>query len=311
MLNPVHLRTLVEVVRTGSFAEAARRLGYTSSAVSQQISAFERAVGVTLFEREAHSIRPASAALLIADRGGELLAALDGFEHEIRAMVQGLRGRLRLGTFPTASARVVPHAVARLSADLPDAEIRLDEAEPDDVLPLVLAGDIDIALVYSYDLVPVTWPDELTVLPLLDETLLVLVPAGHPAAKVSVRLEDLRGERWIASRDGTSGATCLVRLCAAHGFAPRIAFRSNDYDVVQSLVSAGVGVALVPALGYKRSQAVHAMPLRQKPLRRHVLAVHRTANTNPLLRDALMALRSACLRTEDEFTHPVHRQQAP
>ena len=83
MLNPVHLRTLVEVVKTGSFAEAARRLGYTSSAVSQQISAFERAVGVTLFEREAHSIRPASAALLIADRGGELLAAFDGFEHEV------------------------------------------------------------------------------------------------------------------------------------------------------------------------------------------------------------------------------------
>ncbi|SDM34257.1 DNA-binding transcriptional regulator, LysR family [Lentzea albidocapillata subsp. violacea] len=294
MLNPVHLRTLVEVVKTGSFAEAARRLGYTSSAVSQQISAFERVVGVTLFEREAHSIRPAAAALLIADRGGELLAAFDGFEHEVKAMVQGLRGRLRIGTFPTASARVVPKALAKLQAELPGAEIRLDEAEPDDVLPLVLSGELDLALVYAYDLVPRTWPEELTVLPLLDESLLVMVPSAHQAAKNNVRLEDLKDERWIASRDGTSGATCLTRLCAAAGFAPKIAFRSNDYEVVQSLVAAGVGVALVPALGYKELSGTHAMPLRHKPVRRHVHAVHRTANTNPLLRDAVNALQEVC-----------------
>ncbi|MFD4643356.1 LysR family transcriptional regulator [Lentzea sp. NPDC058436] len=294
MLNPVHLRTLVEVVKTGSFAEAARSLGYTSSAVSQQISAFERAVGVTLFEREAHSIRPAAAALLIAERGGELLAALDEFEHEVKAMVQGLRGRLRIGTFPTASARIVPKALAKLQAELPGAEILLDEAEPDDVLPLVLTGELDLALVYAYDLVPRTWPDELTVVPLLDESLLVMVPAGHLAAKNNVKLEDLRGERWIASRDGTSGATCLTRLCAAAGFAPKIVFRSNDYEVVQSLVAAGVGAALVPALGYKGLAGTHAMPLRHKPLRRHVHVVHRTANTNPLLRDAVNALQDVC-----------------
>ncbi|WP_089950672.1 LysR family transcriptional regulator [Lentzea xinjiangensis] len=294
MLNPVHLRTLVEVVKAGSFAGAARRLGYTSSAVSQQISAFERAVGVTLFEREAHSIRPTGAALLIADRGGELLAALDGFEHEVKAMVQGVRGRLRLGTFPTASSRVVPKALAKLSAERPDAEIRLDEAEPDDVLPLVLTGELDLALVYAYDLVPRTWPQELTVLPLLDEFLLVMVQAGHPAARNDVRLEDLAAERWIASRDGTSGATCLTRLCAAAGFAPKIAFRSNDYEVVQSLVAAGVGVALVPALGYRALPGTHAMPLRHRPLRRHVHVVHRTANANPLLRDAVNALREVC-----------------
>jgi len=304
MLNPVHLRTLVEVVKTGSFAEAARRLGYTSSAVSQQVSAFERAVGVTLFEREAHSIRPAAAALLIADRGGELLAALDGFEHEVKAMVQGLRGRLRIGTFPTASSRIVPKALAKLSADLPDAEIRLDEAEPEDVLPLVLTGKLDLALVYAYDLVPQTWPEELTVLPLLDENLLIMVPVDHPAAKSPGKLEDLKDERWIASRDGTSGATSLTRLCAAAGFAPRIAFRSNDYEVVQSLVAAGVGVALVPALGYKALAGTHAMPLRSKPLRRHVHVVHRTANTNPLLRDAVNALREVCENAVGDYINP-------
>jgi DNA-binding transcriptional LysR family regulator len=304
VLNPVHLRTMVEVVNAGSFAAAARRLGYTSSAVSQQISAFERAVGVELFEREAHSIRPAAAALFIAERGGELLAALDGFEDEIQAMVKGRRGRVRLGTFPTASARVVPHAVARLSHERPEAEIRLDEAEPDDVLPLVLAGELDLALVYAYDLVPQTWPDELTVLPLLEESLLLLLPDGHPAARhASVRIEELRDARWIASRDGTAGATCLVRLCAAAGFTPRITYRSNDYGVVQALVRAGVGVALVPALGVQ--SGTHVRPLRGVHVRRHVSAVHRSANTNPLLRDALAAVTAACALVEGEhLTRP-------
>ncbi len=301
MLNPVHLRTLVEVVHTGSFAEAARTLGYTSSAVSQQVSAFERAVGVTLFEREAHSIRPASAALFIAERGAELLAALDGFEHEIAGMVKGLRGRLRLGTFPTASARVVPHAVARLAADRPDAEFLLDEGEPDDVLPQVLAGSLDLALVYTYDLVPRTWPEELTALPLMDETLLAVLPAGHPADRPQVRVEELRDDRWISSRDGTAGSTCAVRLCAAHGFTPRISFRSNDYSVVRGLVQAGVGVALVPALGFEPTDGVSGRPLRGKPLQRHVFAVHRTANANPLLRDALAALVSACDQVTGEY----------
>ncbi|CCH33955.1 LysR family transcriptional regulator [Actinosynnema sp. NPDC047251] len=294
MLNPVHLRTLVEVVATGSFAAAARRLGYTSSAVSQQVSAFERAVGTPLFEREAHSIRPSSAALFIAERGAELLAALDGFEDEIAGLVGGRRGRVRLGTFPTASARVVPHAVARLAAERPDAEIQLDEGEPDDLLPQVLAGSLDLALVYAYDLVPRTWPEELTVSPLLDEALLIMVPGNHPANRAQIRVEDLRDERWICSRDGTAGATCAVRLCAAHGFTPRISFRSNDYGLVRGLVRAGVGVAMVPALGFQPTAGVAGRPMRGKPLWRHVFAVHRTANANPLLRDALAALGSAC-----------------
>lgn len=305
MLNPVHLRTVVEVVAVGSFAAAARTLGYTASAVSQQVSALERAVGVELFEREAHSIRPSATALFIAERGAELLAGLDGFEQEVQAMVQGRRGRVRLGTFPTASARLVPHAVARLTRDRPDADIALDEAEPDDVLPLVLAGDLDLALVYAYDLVPRTWPTDLTVVPLLSESLLLLLPETHPATRHhTVRPDDLEDARWIASKDGTAGATCLTRLCAAHGFTPRTTFRSNDYTVVQALVAAGIGVALVPALGYTPRPGTTARPLRGTRPRRHVSAVHRTANTNPLLRDTLAAVRTACELVQNEHLTP-------
>jgi DNA-binding transcriptional LysR family regulator len=306
VLNPVHLRTVVEVVAVGSFAAAARTLGYTASAVSQQVSALERAVGVELFEREAHSIRPSAAALFIAERGAELLAGLDGFEQEIQAMVQGRRGRIRLGTFPTASARLIPHAIAKLTHDRPNADIALDEAEPDDVLPLVLAGDLDLALVYTYDLVPRTWPTDLTVVPLLAEALLLLLPETHPATRHhTIRPDDLTDANWITSKDGTAGATCLTRLCAAHNFTPRTTFRSNDYGVVQALVAAGVGVALVPALGYQPRPGTAARKLRGTQVQRHVAAAHRTANTNPLLRDALAAITAACALAAGEYLTPA------
>ncbi|WP_344879216.1 LysR family transcriptional regulator [Allokutzneria multivorans] len=312
MLNPLHLRTLSVVVRTGSFAEAARELGYTPSAVSQQISALERAIGLPLFERSAHSVRTADAAHFIAERGAELLAALEGLQEEIGAFTSGRLGRLRLGTFPTAGARVVPHAIASLTRDRPEAEILLDESEPDDCLPAVLRGDLDIALVYAYDLVPRSWPDELTATALLEESLVVLLPSSHTAAQgARVRLESLREATWIASRDGSAGSTCLLRLCAAHGFVPRIAHRSNDYDVVQGLVSAGVGVALVPALGHQPSEGLRALRPFGNPVRRTVLALHRTANTNPLLPPALAALTAACEAVASDFLTPTTRATVP
>src|SRR3981189_3516002 len=104
MLNPVHLRTLTMVIRTGSFADAARRLGYTGSAVSQQIAALERAVKMPLFERDAHSVRPTPAGEFLAERAREALAALGSLEDDIRGMSQGSIGRLPLGAFPP------PHA---------------------------------------------------------------------------------------------------------------------------------------------------------------------------------------------------------
>ncbi|MFI6580962.1 LysR family transcriptional regulator [Embleya sp. NPDC050493] len=302
MLNPLHLRTLVEVVRTGSFARAARRTGYTASAVSQQIAALERAVGTPLFEREAHGIRPTGTAFTIADRARDAIAVLDSLERDIRDVVQGRSGRLSLGTFPTAGERMVPYAVAELTRLHPTAEILLDEAEPDDLLPQVQSGDLDLALVFAYDLVPRVWPKELTVLPLVEETLALLLPKGHPALREDgVDVGELAEERWVATRAGTAGATSLFRVCAAHRFAPRVAFRSNDYDVVQGLVAAGAGVAIVPGLAYQAREGVVGVPLAHTPSHRRVSALYRTANRNPLLTAAMDAFVSAGRGLQDRF----------
>lgn len=292
MLNPGHLRTLTEVMRTGSFAEAARRLGYTSSAVSQQIAALERAVKAQLFEREAHGIRPSATAEFIAERGADLLVAMDGLADDIDAFVGGRVGRLRFGSFPTANARVLPPVIAGMARDHPGAELLLDEGEPGDTLESLLAGGIDVGIVYAYDLVPRSWPSEVTVLELLVEELVLLVPAGQ--CDQMPDLGELRTATWIASRADTAGATCLTRLCAARGFEPEVAFRSNDYDVVRGLVAAGAGVAIVPGLAHAPDDGIRAWPV--PGAHRRVLALHRTSNANPLLPAALHTLRETCAR---------------
>ncbi len=299
MLSPLHLRTLTVVVTTGSFANAARQLGYTASAVSQQILALERAVGTSLFEREAHSVRPTAAAHFLTERGRDLLTSLDTLELDVRAMAKGRSGRLRLGSFPTASARLLPSSLAALAQARPEVEVLLDEGEPDELVPALLDGDLDVALVYRYDLVPRPLPDGLVQIPLLSEDLLLLLPAGpSPRVRRRIDLADLAEESWIASREGSDGAACLSGLCAAAGFQPRIDLRSNDYGVVQGLVGAGLGVALVPALGHQPAHGVDALRLTGRRRMRHVSALHRRTNTNPLLPHVLAAVQEAARRLE-------------
>ncbi|HET7304797.1 MAG TPA: LysR family transcriptional regulator [Segeticoccus sp.] len=294
MLNPVHLRTLVVVIRTGSFADAARQLGYTGSAVSQQIAALERAVRVPLFERSAHSVRATPAAQFLARRAHDSLTSLQALEDEVAGMVAGGAGSIRIGSFPTASERLLPRALARLHEERPAVEVLLDEGETDELLPALGDGAIDLALVYRYDLVPRSWPRGLGVEPLLREDLVLLLPSDHPrAAGEPPRLAELGDERWISPREATAGAVCLRRLCAGAGFQPRVAVRSNDYDVVSAFVRAGLGIALVPALSHDPREGVVAARVADVTAHRHVAAVHRSLRHNPAVAGALDALRSS------------------
>ncbi|MEV5707458.1 LysR family transcriptional regulator [Actinoallomurus sp. NPDC052274] len=302
MLNPVHLRTLTAVLDAGSFADAARRLGYTASAVSQQIAALERAVKMPLFERGAHTIRPTPAAVYLVRRAVDALSALEALEEDVRGMAEGRIGRLRLGSFPTASQRLLPIGLAAYARAYPSVEILLDEGEPDELIPLVRAGELDLALVYRYDLVPRAWPRDLEETPLLGEDLLLLLPERHPlAAAEEVALGDLEHETWVAAREGTAGASCLRRLCAQAGFEPQLDYRSNDYGVIHGFVRSGLGVALVPALAHLPGAGVVATRLGGTAARRHVIAVHRPAAVNPAVTGAVRTLRQAAARLAEDL----------
>lgn len=297
MLNPLHLRTLQEVLATGSFARAGARLGFTASAVSQQIAALERSTGLLLFERRPRSISPTAAARALAPRLHGLLRHLDELDREMRAMAAGHSGVLRVGSFPTASAALLPAVLARISQSHPHLSVLFDEAEPAELVPRLVAGDLDLALVYQYESVPQFWPNELQATALLRESLVLLVERHHAAARAGegpVHLAALTGEAWAASREDSAGARSLERLSADAGFAPRIAYRSNDYQVVRGLVAAGLGVALIPALAHVADAAsTRTVDVHDARAGRQVLALHRRVDDNPTLVLVLSALAKA------------------
>ncbi|WP_017974493.1 LysR family transcriptional regulator [Actinopolyspora halophila] len=304
MLNPIHLRTLRECVRTGSFAEAGRILGYTASAVSQQMVLLERTLGASLFERTARSIHLTPLAERLADRGREVLGELDALEREARAMAVGDEGSLRLASFATANSRVLPDVLAAVVAERPNARVQLDEGEPDEVIDDVREGVTDAAVVFEYDLDPRCWPAELRTEELIAEPLWLALPERHRlAGGDSVELGELAEESWICTRDDTAGGRVLVRMAAAAGFVPNIVFRSNDYGVIRDLVARGLGPALLPALAVTGAGITTKPIAGEQPCRR-VKAIYRPNNTNPLLPLALDRLAKSCAALSADWAQP-------
>ena len=299
MVNPTHVTTLIAVLRTGSFASAARQLGYTGSAVSQQIAAFERETGLTLFERDARGIRPTVVAEQLHERAHEVFAAISSFDEHLRGLGQGTSGRIRLGSFPTASMQFVPSAIAEFVRGHPDVRIELDEGEPSSLIPSLESRELDVSLSYSYDLVPSHVPASLESTALLSEELIAFVPPGHPASGGTLRLRDLEDETWIGTRADTMGTLSIERACAAAGFTPRIRYRSNNYTAVASFVRSGLGIALIPALAATTLADGDADTARVDDLevRRHVSLLVAPHAGNPAIPRLLETFRTVARRS--------------
>lgn len=247
MFDSRYIKTFHEVVRTGSYSAAARSLGYTQPAVSQQMKALERDVGTPLFTRVGRGIRLTEAGEALTRHAGTILDSLSAAQQQIDAIARLRSGRVRVCAFPSAGATLIPEAMARLAAEHPGIRVELVEGEPPESLALVARGECDITLAFSYPGQPTEIPDELAEIRLLEDPLTVLLPTGHPLARRrAVRLADLAGERWIAG--------CLrcranfLHACADEGFTPDIACTTDDNLVMQSLVAAGVGITMVPSL---------------------------------------------------------------
>lgn len=290
MLNPIQLRTLCAVVDTGSFVLAAQELGYTGSAVSQQISTLERRLGLALFERSARSVRPTSAALSIAARAQGILNALDVLQTEANGLARGSKGVLRVGSFPTFSAAILPRAVKHFRALRPQTEVWLEEGEPSVMIPRLISGELDIAIAYQYGDLAAEIPEDIATTPLLVEDLLLLQPGNTPAAG---GLAEAHHSSFIATMKLTAGAACLESLCNEAGFSPQISLRINDYDVIQSFVAEGQGVAIVPALAYSPREGVLVRSVESPHAKRSVFAAHRAQSFQPLREPFLARLRDA------------------
>ncbi|MFJ4172293.1 LysR substrate-binding domain-containing protein [Paenarthrobacter sp. NPDC089714] len=295
MLNPVHLRTLSVVLRTGSFADAAREIGYTGSAVSQQVAALERAVQAPLVERDAQSIRPTEAAKFLATRARDIINALSTLEDEMKGFSKGNYGLMRLGSFSTASQRLLPAGLASYLRRHPTSTVELEEGCPTDLAAMVRDSVLDVAVAFHYDLVPQQWPSNVVAVPLLAEELLLLLPEKHRLAGAGqITLHDLARENWVSTKEDSSGDACLRHLCASGGFKPRITVRSDNYDALRGMVRSGVGIALVPALDHVPAEDIVATAICGCTARRHISALRRKAEAGVSVTSFLQCLgRSA------------------
>ncbi|MFD4138779.1 LysR family transcriptional regulator [Streptomyces sp. NPDC058572] len=249
MIEARHLRVLRAVAATGSFSAAARELGCTQPAVSQQMKALETSAGTPLLIRTGREMRLTQAGEALVRHAAGILAGLTAAEEEIAA-IAGLRaGRVRLVSFPSGSSTLVPTALAALRAAHPGTRVSLVDAEPPRSVEMLRDGDCDVALAFRYGEAAgadAEWAD-LVVRPLLSDRLVGLVPEGHRLAEAdTVAIGDLADEPWIAGCPRCRRQ--LVDVCEAAGFTPRIDFATDDYPAVAGLVGAGLGVAVLPEL---------------------------------------------------------------
>jgi len=210
------------------------------------------------FQRVGRGIRLTDAGRLLAERATEILGRLEAAESELAAQVGLREGRVRLAAFPSALGTLVPAAAARLQALHPGIDLMLTEAEPPEALRMLRAGYVDVAVIFRHEQTESTPGEEeeegTRGVLLLDEPV-YLVTAASAADHQETRVPELAGyaaKRWIAGCERCRAH--LLRQCAQAGFAPRIAFTTDDYVAVQALVAAGLGVATLPGLALEAAR---------------------------------------------------------
>jgi DNA-binding transcriptional LysR family regulator len=253
MLHLGRLRVLTEVVRCGSFSAAAEALSYTQSAVSQSIARLESETGATLLVRDRRGIRPTAAGATLVDHAQTILAQVQAAEDELAAVLGVRSGRLRVASFPSAGATLMPEALATFRNGHPDVSLTLVEGEPEDIAPRLRSGELDLALLFAFPGGADSLTAGLRPVRLLEDQMHVALPADHPLAqRPELDISELRDQDWVQTSSASPCARHVVRMCRAAGFEPHVTFESDDYETVQGLVAAGTGVALIPGLALTR-----------------------------------------------------------
>ena len=273
MLDVRRLRMLREVSLHGTIRAAASSLSFTPSAVSQQLSALERDLGVDLLERRGRSVHLTPAAEVLVERTEHILVQLAAAEAEAKAVASGTEPPLRVASFASAAATIVADAVRDNGLD-----VHLLDSDPKLGLARLRGGEVDLAILWEYDFVPIDPGSGIELVPLLDDPIQVVLPASHPAAaEPALELAALADEAWVDSTLLSSCHPFLRRACNAAGFEPRVAAETNDHRTLHHLVASGVGLALVPVLSQLDLPAsVVARPVRTNPPKRRIHAAFRS-----------------------------------
>ncbi|WP_406149322.1 LysR family transcriptional regulator [Streptomyces sp. NBC_01012] len=293
MLDVRRLQVLRAVVSSGTVTAAAAHLGYTPSAVSQQMAALEKQAGTALLERVGRGVRPTAAGLLLTEHAALISSAVAQAETALADLRAGRTGRLSVRYFATAGSALVAPALAGLRAEHPGIRIDAELTDPEDPLQELVRGRADLAVVVQG---PGRVGRGFRLVHLLDDPYAAVLPLDHPLAHQEiVDLHDLSGEQWVGCEPPGPCLEAVIDSCAAAGFSPDFVIRSEDYATAQGFVAGGLGVALMPGLGLRdRHPGVVVRPVRNpEPVRVISAVVREAALEQHALRGLLGALQEA------------------
>lgn len=293
MIDLAALSALRAVGTSGSVTAAAEALGFTPSAVSQQIKRLEKQAGVPLLERVGRGVMLTGHGRHLAEEGARLLADLEELQSGLHQQAGTVAGHVRLAAFSTAVRGLIAPALPPVLAANPGLRVSLAEREPWDTISLVATGQADLGVAHSWGDVPLPIPEHLTRTPLATDLAEVIVRRDHRlAGRPVVRPRDLAGEDWVATPEGTICRQWLHRMLDGTGRLPRIAHVSLEFDSHLALVRAGLGVALIPRLGRSPlGSDLVAVPVADPVPSREIIAVHRASMSgSPAIKALLAAL---------------------
>lgn len=295
--DPYDIRRLLvlrDVARWGSLTEAARRLSFTTSAVSQQISKLEREVGLPLVDRGPRGVHLTDAGEVLVRHANAIDQLMDAARHDMAEFAGLRRGGLRLATFPTVAAALMPQFVTEFRSRHPELTLEIRSARIRRILDMVARHEVELATLWDYPWTRMP-EDDVEIVPMMIDPTMVVVPDAHPLARRrSIDLRDLADEPWV-TRAEHPVAEVLRRVCREAGFEPAVAFAASDYPELQAMVAAGIGVALAPRLAVLEPRSgVRVVALKGNPApRRIVVAWARSRQPTPAMRVGVAILRRA------------------
>lgn len=293
MIDPIALRSLVAIDRRGTVIAAAADLGYTPSAVSQQIKKLESQTGVQLLERRGRGVLLTEAGRSLRDSAGDLLAQFEAIESRLKSLAGAPTGTVRLAAFSTGYRGMVIEALGRLGEAHPDVSVRPEELDPWEATASVAAGSHDLALVHNWEPLPLAMPEHVQIHHLGRDRADLVVGREHPLAEREfVTVDDVSDETWVSVGPGSICHQWLDKMFADIGRAPLVGHVSGEFATHLALAAAGQAVALVPRLGRGPLPAgAVAIPMTRPVCERSISLVwRRTMGSSPALQAVIEAL---------------------
>jgi DNA-binding transcriptional LysR family regulator len=301
MLDLRRLRLLHELHARGTIAAVAEALQFTPSAVSQQLAVLEREADVPLLEPAGRGVRLTDAALVLVGHAGALLERTELAQAELAAAAGNVAGRGRIASFQSVAFHVAVPAMQALAREAPDLRCELVEAEPEQSLPALALGDVDLVLADEWQHLPLGRPAGVDREDLWHDPVHLVLPADHPAAQRhehGVPLAELAGDAWATGHRGTAWQDMTERTCRElGGFDPDIRHRTNDSVTSLALVRGGQAVTLLPALVEPDRPDLAVRAIAEGSVHRTIFAATRSADAKrPSVQALLAAIRTAAAR---------------